>query len=295
MVEIKTDQKKNGDFELMTKKLEESHLKCCLLENQLVTYKLNEKQSSNKIHKLTEEKEQAIKYAEEYKNKLGEFEFKFKEYQDEKNNQIEKLQSDLSEKLKSQIQKKNISCIIQVRNKRLELTLQEKEAEKNFLKEQLKISKEENEIITVNFENFIKAQNIRIEENAIKVKDLKKLKQKFEISQNNNKSLKASLNENTLKIGLLEENYEKKIKILETSLEKKSSKIKILDNKIKSYEKDMVSFQTKLTTEYDLNKSLLKDYDNNLKMKNETISSFFNKIKKLESEFNAIKEINATS
>ena len=81
----------------------------------------------------------------------------------------------------------------------------------------------------------------------------------------------------------------------ETSLEKKSSKIKVLDNKIKSYEKDMVSFQTKLTTEYDLNKSLLKDYDNNLKMKNETISSFFNKIKKLESEFNAIKEINATS
>ena len=63
MVEIKTDQKKNGDFELMNKKLEESHLKCYLLENQLVTYKLNGKQSSNKIHKLAKEKKEAINFA----------------------------------------------------------------------------------------------------------------------------------------------------------------------------------------------------------------------------------------
>ncbi len=49
--EVKTDHRKKWWLRTrMTKKLEESHLKCCKLENQLTT-------SRKKILKLTEEKE----------------------------------------------------------------------------------------------------------------------------------------------------------------------------------------------------------------------------------------------
>ena len=71
MGKISNYQKKNDDLELMTRKLEEYHQKCCELEKQLSTYKLNEEQNSNKIEKLTEEKEQAIKFALKLQKKLG--------------------------------------------------------------------------------------------------------------------------------------------------------------------------------------------------------------------------------
>jgi len=274
-----------------------------LVEKKLAAYELNDEQKNNKIQKLTEEKEEAVKFAQEYKNKLGEFETKFKEYRDEKTQIIEKLQSDLSEqnecfksllsnykelesenvKLKSQIEDEHISCITQIKNKRLELVLQEKfeiEAEKNFLKEQLKILKEENEIITVKFQNFIGAQNIRI--------DFKELKQNLEISQNNNKLLKASLSESSQRIRSLEKNYDKKIDFLKANLRKKCSKIKILDNKIKSLEKDKLSFQTNITESL-----VIEDNDYNLKTKDETISTYLNKIKKMEIELNAVKTSNS--
>jgi DNA repair exonuclease SbcCD ATPase subunit len=90
MGKISNYQKKNDDLELMTRKLEESHQKCCELEKQLATYKLNEEQNSNKIEKLTEEKEQAIKFALKLQKKLGECEFELEENTDEKCCELEK-------------------------------------------------------------------------------------------------------------------------------------------------------------------------------------------------------------
>lgn len=74
----------------MTKNLEESHQKCFELENQLATYKLNEEKNSNKIQKLSEEKEQAIKFAIKLQKKLGECEFELEENKDEKCCELEK-------------------------------------------------------------------------------------------------------------------------------------------------------------------------------------------------------------